>query len=74
MSESEHLPEGKSDTQLAIETFVDRMKEMHPDLDREELYDAISGYVQEYASDENGGEEEQEQGLMDKAKDKLPGQ
>ncbi len=38
---------GKSEVELAINTFVDKMKEIHPDLDREGFHEAISGYVQE---------------------------
>jgi hypothetical protein len=78
VTESEHLPDKqiKSDTELAIDTFVDDILEIHPNLDREEFREAISGYVQQYVPDEDGDEEEEqeEQGLMDKAKDKLPGQ
>lgn len=43
---SEELPR-KSETELAIETFVDRMEEMHPDLDREGFHEAISEYVRD---------------------------
>ena len=60
MSESEHLP-GRSDEEIAIETFVDRMKEIHPELDREEFYETIIGYVHDAvaaADDEEEGEEE----------------
>lgn len=59
MSESEHLPNGKSDTELAIESFVDRMNEIYPDLDREEFHNAISGCVHNALEEESeGGEEE----------------
>ena len=78
VTESEHLPDKriKSDTELAIDTFVDDILEIHPNLDREEFREAINGYVEQYVPAENEGEEEEqeEQGLMDKAKDKLPGQ
>ena len=60
MSESEHLP-GRGDEEIAIETFVDRMKEIHPELDREEFYETISGYVHDAVSaaeEEEEGEEE----------------
>ena len=69
MSEAEHLPDRKtkSDTDLVIETFVDDMLEIYPNLDREEFREAISGYVQEYVPEEDEGEEE-EKGLTDKAK------
>jgi hypothetical protein len=43
---SESTP-GKSDTDLVIETFVDRMEEIHPNLDREEFREAISGHVRD---------------------------
>jgi hypothetical protein len=68
-------PYGKSDTELAITTFVDRIEELYPNIDRERFHNAISEYVQENVLNEGGGEEEQEeQGLIDKAKDRLPGQ
>ncbi len=51
---------GKSYTELVIETFVDKMQEIQPDLDREEFHEAISGYVQEYTQ-EAGEEEESEE-------------
>ena len=56
VSESEHLPAGKSDTDLAIESFVDKMIEIHPDLNRKEFYDAISGCVHEAVPSTNEGE------------------
>ena len=52
---SEGIP-GRSDTELAIEAFVDSIKEIHPNLDREELRDAISTCVHD-ALDSAGGEE-----------------
>jgi len=62
VSESEHLP-GKSDRELAIETFVDRMMDIHPSLDREEFHNAISGCVNEaLPSDEDGENDGDEQG------------
>lgn len=72
MSEAEHLPgkKTKSDTELAIDTFVDEMLETYPNLDREEFREGISARVQEYVPDEGT----EEKGLIDKAKDKLPGQ
>ena len=56
MSESEHLPAGKTNTELAIESFVDKMIEIHPDLDREEFHDAISGCVNEAVPSTDEGE------------------
>ncbi len=68
-------PHNKSDTDLAVETFVDRIEELYPNIDREGFHNAISEYVHENVLDENESEEEQEErGLIDKAKDKLPGQ
>ena len=68
-------PYGKSDTELTITTFVDRIEELYPNIDRERFHNAISEYVHQNVLNEGGGEEEQEeQGLIDKAKDKLPGQ
>ena len=60
MSESEHLP-AKSDEELVIKTFVDRIEELHPNIDREEFHNTIGGYVQEaVASSSEEGEEESE--------------
>ena len=52
---------GMSGTELAINTFVDKIEEIHPNLDREEFHDAVSGYVHEYvqeAGEEGESEEE----------------
>ncbi len=59
MSESEHLPQGKSETEVAIETFVDRIEELYPNIDREEFHNTISGYVQDAvgSTNEEGQEE-----------------
>jgi hypothetical protein len=69
-SEAEHLPKRKisSDTELAIETFVDDILGIHPNLDREEFHDKISRCVQEYVPDEEDSGEEEDEGLTDKAK------
>jgi hypothetical protein len=48
-SVSEHS--GKSETEMAIESFVERINEIHPDLDREGFHDAISEYVQQAVAD-----------------------
>ena len=53
---SESIP-GKSDTELAIEAFVDSVEEIHPNLDREEFHDAISRCVDEALDSADGGEE-----------------
>jgi len=53
---SESIP-GRSDTELAIEAFVDSIEEIHPNLDREEFRDAVSTCVHD-ALDSAGGEEE----------------
>ena len=42
---------GRSYTELVIESFVDKMQEIQPDLDREEFHEAISGYVREYTQE-----------------------
>lgn len=47
---------GMSSTQLAINTFVGKIEEIHPNLDREEFHEAVSGYVHEYVQE--AGEEE----------------
>lgn len=48
---------GKSDAELAIESFVDRMMEIYPNLDREEFRGAISGCVQDAVSTADGEDE-----------------
>lgn len=48
---------GKSETEIAIETFVDRIEEIYPDLDREEFHNAISEYVQNAVTESDGDEE-----------------
>ena len=53
---SEPIP-GKSDTELAIEAFVDSIKEIHPDLDREEFRDAVSTCVHDAIDSTGDGEE-----------------
>ena len=53
---SESIP-GKSDTELAIESFVDSIKEIHPDLDREEFRDTVSRCVHEAIDSVGDGEE-----------------
>jgi len=58
VSESEHLPQGKSETEVAIETFVDRIEGIYPNLDREQFHDAISRCTHENVPDEDGDEEE----------------
>ena len=73
VSEAEHLPDKqtKSETELAIDTFVDDILETHPNLDREEFRETIRGYVQEYVPDEDKGAEDEEgksAGVMDKAR------
>jgi uncharacterized protein YjbJ (UPF0337 family) len=62
MSETDHLPNRKvkSDTDLVIDTFVDDLSGIHPDLDREKLRQRVSTCVQEYVPDEDEGEEEDE--------------
>jgi predicted solute-binding protein len=52
---------GKSHTELVIESFVDKMQEIQPELDREEFHEAISGYVQEYTQETEEVEESEEE-------------
>ena len=52
---SDSIP-GKSDTELSIESFVDSMQEIHPNLDREAFRDAITTCVHD-ALDSMGSEE-----------------
>lgn len=72
MSETEHLPDRqvKSETELAIDMFVDDILESHPNLDREEFRQAIRDYVREYEPDEGKGAEDEEKdaGVMDKVR------
>lgn len=72
MSETEHLPDRniKSDTELAIEAYVDSVLELHPNLDREELYNKISDQVHEYVPGADEGAEEEENGVEVTAKAK----
>jgi uncharacterized protein YjbJ (UPF0337 family) len=62
VSEADHLPDRKtkSDTDIAIDEFVDDILEIYPNLDREEFHNQISECVQEYISDEDEGAEEEE--------------
>lgn len=53
---SEGVP-GKSESELAVETFADRMKEIHPNLDREGFRDAVNGYVRDATDGADDGEE-----------------
>jgi hypothetical protein len=70
VAEAEHLPDRKtsSDTDLAIEAFVEDISEIYSDLDREEFRDKINRCVQEHLPEEDNGEEEEDEGLMDRAK------
>jgi hypothetical protein len=72
VSETEHLPDRniKSDTELAIEAYVDSVLELHPNLDREELHNKIRDQVQEYVPDADEGAEEEENGVEVTAKAK----
>ncbi len=53
---SDSIP-GKSDTELSIESFVDSIQEIHPNLDREEFRDAIATCVHDALDSAGGGEE-----------------
>ena len=62
VSEEDHLPAGKGEEDLIIDTFVDRMQEIHPNLDRETFHETIKGCVRnaiEAGDDEEGSEEEE---------------
>ena len=61
MTDAEHLPDKKvkSDTDLVIDSFVDRMLQMHPSLDRVEFHEKISSCVHEHLPDEDEGEEDE---------------
>ena len=52
---------GMSSTELAINTFVDKIEEIHPNLDREGFHDAVSGYVHEYVQETDEEEESEEE-------------
>lgn len=56
---SEHA--GKSETELVTETFVDRLHDLHPNADREELYNVVINTVNEMveAAEEEEGEDEE---------------
>ena len=55
---------GKSDTEIVAEVFAERIAELHPNIDREELYQAVINTVNEMAAtaaeEEEGDEEEVE--------------
>ena len=73
VSEAEHLPDRKvkSDTDIAIDEFVNGILEIYPNLNREEFHNQISGCVEEYVYDEDEGaegEEEEDVGMVAKAK------
>jgi len=55
---------GKSQTEIVIETFVDRLMEIHPNLDRERLHESMSGCVHDSVSaadtEEGSGEDSEE--------------
>jgi hypothetical protein len=53
---SESVP-GKSHTELVIESFVDRMEEIYPNLDQEEFRDAVERCVRDAIDAAGGGEE-----------------
>jgi hypothetical protein len=57
---SEPIP-GKSQTELAIESFVDSIEEIHPDLDREEFRDAVERCVREAVDSAGNGEESEDE-------------
>jgi hypothetical protein len=50
---------GKSGMDLAINTFVDKIKEIHPELNQEEFHNVVNEYVQEYVQE---ADEEEESG------------
>ena len=49
-------PYGKTQTEMAVETLVDRIIEIHPNLDREEFNQAIQECVQNTIPSEEEGE------------------
>jgi hypothetical protein len=49
-------PYGKTQTEMAVETLVDRIMEIHPNLDREEFNQAIQECVQNTVPSEEEGE------------------
>ena len=61
MSESEYIPGGKSEEELAVDAFVDSMMEIYPNLDREEFRETINGCVRDAVGTENGEEEGEEE-------------
>ena len=53
---SESVP-GKSHTELVIESFVDRVEEIYPNLDREEFHNVVDRCVRDAVDAAGGGEE-----------------
>lgn len=56
---SDSVP-GKSQTEIVVETFVDRLMEVHPNLDRETLHESVSSCVHDAVSSADSGEESDE--------------
>jgi membrane protein DedA with SNARE-associated domain len=51
------MPQEKSKTEIITEVFADRLKELHPDIGREELYEEITWRVWEAVEANNAAEE-----------------
>lgn len=56
---SDSVP-AKNQTEIVIETFVDRLMEIHPNLDRESLHESMSGCVHDSVSAAGTGEGSEE--------------
>ena len=67
MSE-ESIP-GKSETELSTKAFVDSMKGIHPNLDREKFHAEISHCVQDALSSAGSGEESENESDEDESDD-----
>lgn len=59
--EQEHLPGGKSQMDIAIDVFIDQVKDINPNIDEESLHNEIRRCIEEAvpeAESEEGGEED----------------
>jgi hypothetical protein len=59
--EQEHLPSGKSQIDIAIDVFIDQVRDVDPNIDEESLHNDIRRCVEEAVSgaeSEEGDEED----------------
>ena len=54
--EQEHLPEGKSQMDIAIDVFIDQIKDINPNIDEESLHSEIRKCIEEAVPEAEGEE------------------